>query len=240
MTYPEFRKDILKLVDNIEHGARRISTFVANLREFSQNNGNRQKVWLDLRLVADKVLSICRSQVKKRVRNFEMDIPADQPPVFVEEYSLEQILLNLIVNAAQAADKQDSFVKLAAYTGGNWHDHTILTVTDNGCGMDENTMGQIFDPFFTTKSAAEGTGLGLYVCHNLAQSLGGRIEVKSRLGEGSTFSLLLPGKERRRQARPLNHTAADRTQPIGRNSRSLQKIKTLPVIHPVFDLIKTA
>lgn len=198
MSYPEFRKDILKLTDNIEHGASRISTFVANLRDFSQNNGERQMVWLELQSVVDKVLSICRSQIKKQIRAFEMDMPDDLPLIYADQYSLEQILLNLIVNAIQAADKPDSFVKLSAYTGYSWRDATIITLVDNGSGIDEKTMGRIFDPFFTTKSATEGTGLGLYVSHNLVQNLGGRIEVESRPKEGSTFTVYLPDKDRRK------------------------------------------
>ena len=194
MTYAEFRKDVFKLVDNIEHGASRISSFVANLREFSQSNGDRQKVMLELPVVLDKVLSICRSQIKKRVKSFETDLPADLPPVYADEYSLEQVLLNLIVNAVQAADKKDSFVLLRASSGRSWRDHTIIEVIDNGCGIDRDTRDRIFDPFFTTKSAAEGTGLGLYVCHNLIQSLGGTIEIESRPGEGSTFTVTSAGQ----------------------------------------------
>lgn len=204
MTYAEFRKDVFKLVDNIEHGASRISTFVSNLREFSQSNGDRQKVMLELPVVLDKVLSICRSQIKKRVKTFETDLPADLPPVFADEYSLEQVLLNLIVNAVQAADKQDSFVILRASSGRSWRDHTIIEVIDNGCGIDQKKIERIFDPFYTTKSANEGTGLGLYVCHNLIESLGGRIEVESRPGEGSTFSVYLPDRDRRKKPRPAS------------------------------------
>ena len=202
MTYPEFRTDIFKLIDNIEHGASRISTFVANLREFSQSNGNRQKVMLDLQVVIDKVISICRSQIKKHVKTFEVYVPADLPPVYADEYSLEQVLLNLIVNAVQASDKRESFVILRASSGDTWREHTVIEVIDNGSGIDRKTHDRIFDPFFTTKSAAEGTGLGLYVCHNLIESLGGSIEFKSQLGEGSTFIVSLPDKDRRKKPRP--------------------------------------
>ncbi len=201
MSYDEFREDVFKLVDNIEHGASRISSFVSNLREFSQGNGNREKVWLELPVVIDKVLSICRSQIKKRVRNFRVDIPDSQPPIYADEYSMEQVLLNLIVNAVQAADKPDSTVRVSASTGDSWRDTTIIAVSDNGVGIDEKKLGKVFNPFFTTKSASEGTGLGLYVCHNLVQRLGGRIEVASRKGQGSTFTIFLPDKERRVKAR---------------------------------------
>ncbi len=201
MSYDEFRNDVFKLVDNIEHGASRISNFVSNLRDFSQSNSNREKVWLELPALIDKVLSICRSQIKKRVRDFRIEIPADQPRIYADEYSMEQVLFNLIVNAVQAADKSDSVVKLLASTGETWADATIIMVSDNGCGIEPKKLDKIFNPFFTTKSASEGTGLGLYVCHNLVQRLGGRIEVESRQGQGSTFTIFLPDKERRVKAR---------------------------------------
>ena len=201
MSYDEFRNDVFKLVDNIEHGASRISNFVSNLREFSQSNGNREKVLLELPVVIDKVLSICRSQIKKRVRNFSIEIPADQPRIYADEYSMEQVLLNLIVNAVQAADKVDATVRVSASTGDTWRDTTIIAVSDNGCGIDPKKLEKVFNPFFTTKSASEGTGLGLYVCHSLVQRLGGRIEAVSKKGQGSTFTIFLPDKERRVKAR---------------------------------------
>ena len=202
MSYPEFRKDVSSLVDNIEHGASRISTFVDNLREFSHGNKDRRRAWLKLPSVVDKVLSICRSQIKKRIKNFEVVIPDDLAPIYAEEYSLEQVLINLIMNAVQAADKKSSAVKLTAANGNTWRDYTIIEVTDNGCGMDPKTISAIFTPFFTTKQPTEGTGLGLYVCHNLVKNLGGRIEVESKPGEGSTFSVYLPDKDRRLEPRP--------------------------------------
>jgi len=118
-------------------------------------------------------------------------------------------LLNLIVNAVQAADKKDSLVKLSAWTGRHWRDHTIIEISDNGCGIDKKMIDRIFNPFFTTKSAEEGTGLGLYVCHNLIQSLGGTIEVKSQPGEGCTFTVFLPGKDRRKEPRTANATVKE-------------------------------
>jgi PAS domain S-box-containing protein len=201
MSYGEFRQDVFKLVDNIEHGASRISKFVSNLRDFSQGNGDREKVWLELPVVVEKVLSICRSKIKRGVRHFEVDIPTGQPRIYADEYSLEQVLLNLIVNAVQSMDKADAAVRLSASTGDAWQDTTIIKVSDNGCGMDEEKLGQIFNPFFTTKSASEGTGLGLYVCHSLVQRLGGRIEVDTKKGEGSTFTVILPDRDRRSKTR---------------------------------------
>ena len=66
-----------------------------------------------------------------------------------------------------------------------------MVVKDNGCGMDEQTLSRIFDPFFTTKPAAEGTGLGLYICHTLVENMGGKIEIESKPGKGSRFAVIL-------------------------------------------------
>lgn len=68
----------------------------------------------------------------------------------------------------------------------------VIEVIDNGSGMDETVRNRIFDPFFTTKPSTLGTGLGLYICHSHVESLGGRIEVESTVGEGSAFRIVLP------------------------------------------------
>ena len=114
---------------------------------------------------------------------------------------LEQILINLLVNAAQASEKKESRIELNVEVGNSWRDHAILEVKDNGSGMNEKTIRKIFNPFFTTKSSQGGTGLGLYVGHNLVESLRGRIDVESESGIGSTFRVIFPDKDRRGRGR---------------------------------------
>lgn len=129
------------------------------------------------------------------------DIPENFPQIHTDPIALEQILINLLINAAQAADKEDSWTRLSATTGRTWLDHVIIEVKDNGCGIDEKNIDHIFDPFFSTKTPSEGTGLGLYVCHDLATGLGGRIEVETKTGEFSTFRVILPDMDRRKEKR---------------------------------------
>ena len=192
LTYSEFRQDIFKLIKNIENGSFRISTFVSNLRNFSQNEYKKQLVWVNPNEAIESVQSICNSKVKSSVRSFKKNIPESLPKIYTEPYALEQILMNLIMNAAQAADKCDSWIQLNVNVANGEREHLIIEVSDNGCGIDKETQLKIFDPFYTTKSQTEGTGLGLYVCHTLAEKLKGRIEVESELGMGSTFKLILP------------------------------------------------
>jgi len=201
MAYPEFRRDIFKLLDNIEHGSGRINSFVSNLREYSKIKERRPRNWVDLATIIEKVFVICRSKINKSVKSFVKTIPEHLPRIYSNAPALEQILINLLVNAAGAADKTDSWIKLDVNLNENWADRTIIEISDNGSGMDVETRRKIFDPFFTTRSKVDGTGLGLYICHNLIQGLGGRIEVESDPGKGSRFRVILPDQDRRKKAR---------------------------------------
>jgi signal transduction histidine kinase len=129
------------------------------------------------------------------------NLPENLPPVWTDPNALEQILLNLLINAAQATEKEDARVELSVEIRDSWLDHSLFEVRDNGSGMDEKDLQKIYDPFFTTKSGSGGTGLGLYVCHSLVESLRGRIEVESEPEKGSTFRVILPDKERRSKKR---------------------------------------
>jgi signal transduction histidine kinase len=149
-------------------------------------------IWVELKDVVERVLSICHSKIKSSVKSFVKNVPEDLPSIYTEPYALEQILLNLLINATQAADKKDSWIKLNVTVVDGGQDQLSIEVSDNGCGMDEETQLKIFDPFFTTKSPMDGTGLGLYVCHAMAERLKGRIELESEPGKGSVFKLILP------------------------------------------------
>jgi signal transduction histidine kinase len=192
LTYPEFRQDIFKLIVNIRNGSDRISTFVSNLRKFSQTEYQTSLIWVELKDVIENVHSICHSKIKSAVKSFVKNIPEKLPKIYTEPYALEQILLNLLINAAQAADKHDSWIKLDVSVSNGEREHIVIEVSDNGCGIDKETQLKIFDPFFTTKSQSEGTGLGLYVCHTLVERLKGRVDVESEPGQGSVFRLILP------------------------------------------------
>ena len=203
LPYPEFRQDIFKLLDNLEHGSGRISSFVSNLRDFTQDQDKQPRSWVELENVIDRVLSICHSNIKNAVNSFIKNVPEHLPKIYTYPYTLEQILMNLLMNAAQAADKKDSWIKLSATVNDGSPGHIVIEVSDNGCGIDEDKRQKIFDPFYTTKSRLDGTGLGLYVCHTLVEGLKGRIEVESQPGEGSIFKVILPATQNSRSSAPI-------------------------------------
>jgi len=192
MSYDEFHVDIFRLLDNIEYGASRITSIVSDLTEFARMEDTKKQVWVDIKSIIEKSIGICESQIKKRIKYQNIRIQEDLPKIFTNSKAIEQVLINLLVNAAQAADKEDSRVKLDVSMDKTSQNNLIIEVEDNGCGMDEKTRNRLFDPFFTTKSPAEGTGLGLYISNNLIEALGGRIEVESDPGKGSMFRVILP------------------------------------------------
>jgi PAS domain S-box-containing protein len=186
MSYRDFRKDLMRLLDNVEHGSSRIKNFVSDLREFVRKRQKREESYVDLGDLVDKAVAICRPEITKRVRDFEVNVQGGLPKTLTSPEELELVLIHLLINAAHAADKEDSWIKLRVFS----RDALCIEVSDNGCGMDEMTRKKAFDPLFTTKSSGDGFGLGLFVCENIVAGLGGRIEVESEQGKGSTFRIL--------------------------------------------------
>ncbi|MFZ3044472.1 MAG: ATP-binding protein, partial [Desulfatirhabdiaceae bacterium] len=189
--YPAFREDCFKLLNNIEHGSTRINQIVRNLREFARERGKGEMRRVDVKQVVEKGISICLGRINKTVKSFESSIPEGLPAILTDPLALEQVVVNLLINAVQAADKENSWIKLAITCQAEPAREVIVEVSDNGCGMDSETQKKIFDPFFTTKESGVGTGLGLSISHRLVTELDGRIEVQSQVGKGSIFRVRL-------------------------------------------------
>jgi signal transduction histidine kinase len=192
MSYPEFRQDVFRILDNIEHASSRISETGSGFKEFVSVASTEKRKWVDVRTVINKSVALCRGQMKKTVSHFEMKITEDLPLIFTDPIALEQVLVNLLINAAQAVDGENSWVMLSAKLGNTPQEYLIIEVSDNGFGMDEEMRQKIFDPFFTTKEDIEGSGLGLFVSKNLIEDLDGLIQVESKVGRGSTFRVAVP------------------------------------------------
>jgi len=197
MPYPQFREDVFNIISNILHASNRISAIVSDLRKLYSDKKELKKRWVDLKQPIERVIATAGMEIGQYVKSLELNIPEGLPQIHTDPDAIEQILTNLLTNAAHAADKKDSRIKLGVMKGDTWKDHLIIELSDNGCGMDQETMSKIFNPFFTTKAPGEGTGLGLYLCQDLVKDLGGRIEVQSEPGKGSVFRVVLPDDERR-------------------------------------------
>ena len=199
--YSAFREDCFKLLDNIEHGSIRINQIVSNLKDFVRERGKGETRRIDLKQVVEKGINICQGRIRKTVKTFEVDIPEGLPALYSDPLAIEQVVVNLLINAIQALDKEDSWVRLRIIAPDQPDGEVMIEVSDNGCGMDIATQRKMYDPFFTTKAAGIGTGLGLSITHRLLEELGGRIEVESMVGKGSVFLVLL--KDRSTPLKPM-------------------------------------
>jgi signal transduction histidine kinase len=192
MPYAEFRTDVMKLLDNIEYGSKRINTTVTRLKEFSRKKDDKGARPILPTDVIQRAIAICQTQIRKTVKTFDVQMQQVMPEIVSDPDAIEQTLINLLINAAQAADKSDSYIRLKVKRGVSEMEDLVLEVEDNGCGMDKKTASRIFDPFFTTKEEGFGTGLGLYISKNLLESVRGSISVESEIGTGTTFRVVIP------------------------------------------------
>ena len=174
--------DLLK--DAVD-GLVQIANLVKNLKGFARVDRDGMDA-LDLNECIESALTIAAHQLRDRVevvREF-----AQLPKINGVASQINQVLLNLITNAAQAMDDGGKLTLVSRRSG----DQVEIDVTDTGAGIPDNVMPKIFDPFFTTKPVGEGTGLGLSIVHKIVQSHGGSIKVRTAPKKGSTFTISFP------------------------------------------------
>ena len=180
------RSDIGALVSESRDGLLRVKRIVQDLRDFSR--GGVEEVWqtVDLHAALDSTLNIVHNEVKYKaeiVRRY-----GDLPEVECMPSRLNQVFLNLLVNAGQAIDGNGTItISTGAEQGDAW-----VSIADTGCGIPPENLNRIFDPFFTTKPVGQGTGLGLSVSHSIVRKHGGRIDVESTPEQGTRFTVRLP------------------------------------------------
>ena len=170
-------------------GTLRVRDIVRGLKVFTREEEGTGAA--DVRRALQAALAIARNELRHRARlTLRLDEPV--PLVVANEHRLGQVFLNLLVNAAQAipagqADAHEVVVTARAADG-----EVVAEVRDSGAGMSPQVRARIFEPFFTTKPVGQGTGLGLSICHGIVAAVGGRIEVETAEGRGSTFRVVLP------------------------------------------------
>ncbi len=178
---------IIRLADVIAECGRRGHEMVESMLSFVR--GSRQP---SERIVLQRLFQAVGMLLKSSLpRNTELHLEVSDDRIAIEaNYTeLQQVLLNLSLNAIQAMPDGGSLSLIAERVAGD-EEKVRIRVSDSGIGMDATTVKRLFTPFFTTKE--DGTGLGLVSCHRIVESIGGQIQVQSELGEGTTFELLLP------------------------------------------------
>lgn len=190
------KQDIPALMTETKDGILRIRKIVADLKDFSRIDSDQQWEWADLRTGLDSTLNLLSSEIKYRadvVRQY-----GEVPQIKCLASQLNQVFMNLLVNAAQAipVGKRGTItVRCGTEACGVW-----VAIGDTGAGIPESNLKRIFDPFFTTKPVGKGTGLGLSVVYGTVKKHQGRIDVASEEGKGSTFTVWLPIEKEEKNA----------------------------------------
>lgn len=188
----ELEQEDAELVDSALAECSRMAHLIRDLQDFNRPSSGRQS-WVNLHQVVDSLLLLCKSDFRKKnielVRNYSDDLPA----ISVVSDQIRQVILNLLNNAIDACD-QGRVISVETRTAPAG---VQLTISDNGCGIEPEHLAKIFEPFFTTKSDTQGTGLGLSVCYGIVKNHHGSIDVESRPGEGTSFTVTLPVKGRK-------------------------------------------
>lgn len=179
--------DIPQLLKQSAEGINRVRKIVADLKDFSRSDASADWEWADLHACLESTLNIAHNELKycAQVKREYGQLP----PVRCLPSQLNQVFLNLLVNAGHAIERPPGTITIRT---GCRDEQAWIEIRDTGKGMSAETQAKIFDPFFTTKPIGQGTGLGLSLAYGVIEKHHGRIEVESALGVGSVFRVVIP------------------------------------------------
>jgi PAS domain S-box-containing protein len=178
-------KELKDVVSESIDGASRIKKIVQDMKSFAHPGEDKLKE-TDINAGLESTLNIAWNELKYKVE--VVTKYGDLPLVFCFPQQVNQVFMNILVNAGQSIEKDGV---LTIQTSRQRH-LVVISISDNGCGMDKDTAEHIFEPFYTTKEVGMGTGLGLNVAYNIIKKHNGTIRVESVVGEGTTFTISLP------------------------------------------------
>jgi two-component system NtrC family sensor kinase len=180
------RLDMLK---DVADETSRAKNIVSNLLDFARESASTIKT-LDLEKLLKDTIHLAENQVRMSGIKIELQVTENLPPIHGDGQKLQQVILNLILNAVDASSKGNKIQVIALPYDKS--DHIAIKVIDYGQGIPNHILPSIFDPFFTTKAKGKGTGLGLSVSQGIVAKHGGKILVSSEEGSGSIFTVVLP------------------------------------------------
>jgi signal transduction histidine kinase len=179
--------DVPILMSESREGIERVRKIVQDLKDFSRVDANQEWQWVNLHQGIDSTLNIVNNEVK-----YKADIVkeyGDIPEVECLPSQINQVIMNIVVNGAQAISGPRGRITIRTGAGDG---HVWIEIADTGAGIPKAIQSRIFDPFFTTKPIGSGTGLGLSLSYGIIQKHGGRIDVQSEQGVGTVFRIELP------------------------------------------------
>ena len=194
--FEQTKESVHDLVNAIRDGAQRTAEIVEGLRNFSRINETELKK-VNVHKGIESSLVLLNSKINQHQIKVTKKYDPGTPEINCYPGQLNQVFMNLISNAIEAIEGGGE-IKI---TSRNLEDHVVISIKDSGVGMNKEVMDKIFDPFFTTKDLGKGTGLGLSISFGIIEKHKGRLDVKSKPGMGSTFTIYLPKNLEQRKKR---------------------------------------
>ena len=204
----DLRADHRDMVKMIYDEATRIGRITSNLLAFARAGGH-ERTLVDVNDIVRRTFALRSYHLSTLNIAVEIDVDSDEPKVWGNGSELQQMLLNLLINAEQALLTVGHSRAIILRTRATEAD-VMIECVDTGPGVPAEIRDRIFDPFFTTKPEGVGTGLGLSICYGIAHTHGGRISLESESGRGATFVVTLP-RDQRTHSRPARETRLPRT-----------------------------
>jgi signal transduction histidine kinase len=182
------RQDLDRILGDVQ----RCSDIVKQLLEFSRQT-NREIQAHDINQAVSRTLFLLENQTLFQNIKVEKNLAPDIPPVPVDIQQMNQVFMNIILNAADAMEGNGKLTLKTYRSAGR--DRVCIEISDTGPGIPEEVLPHIFDPFFTTKEQGKGTGLGLSLVYGIVENHGGRISARNNPGQGATFIIELLSAE---------------------------------------------
>ncbi|MGE0031376.1 MAG: sensor histidine kinase [Steroidobacteraceae bacterium] len=181
-------------LDLVIRETKRCAAIIRRLLDFAREK-TPEKKYHDLNRIVEDTVRIIHRPAHLRDIEIALDLDRGLPPVWIDADLIQQVIMNMLVNAQHAIEEKGSITirtRRAPDGGAGSAPRVEISIIDTGCGIPAENLQRIFDPFFTSKEMGKGTGLGLSVSHGIVSAHGGTIRVESTLGEGSTFYVYLP------------------------------------------------
>ncbi len=177
-----------RALQQIQTQGRRCKDITHKLLSFARKTDSRIQT-LQLNELISEVVDLLSQKSRYANVDVQAQLQPDLPPIEASATEMQQVLMNMLNNAIDAMEKKGGTILITSHADG---DQIRMSIADTGPGIPASNLGRIFDPFFTTKPVGKGTGLGLSICYGIIHKMGGRIDVESQMGKGTTFNIILP------------------------------------------------
>nr|MBP7653161.1 PAS domain S-box protein [Candidatus Dependentiae bacterium] len=189
VSYTKITNEIEILIDELQDGSDRIKKIVSSLKDFSQQSVNYFKL-ISINIAIEKSLTIVKSGISKKTKNIILNLQNDLPSIKGDETKIMQVIINLLNNAADAINKKnDGYVKIETKLV---EKNLVISISDNGCGIEADKMKYLMEPFYTTKAESGGTGLGMPIVYGIVKEHNAELCVLSSLNWGTKIIILIP------------------------------------------------